>query len=144
MVGATKPWQMLGEIQARARPMNSLLEVHLDFNTASKLPPVITQEKTNSIENVIKQRILDELFDDPIRKYLSKSKKGDDEDRFDFTKSKKGLGDIYEDDYKKKLIASEDPNSFMNSAVDLLGNGIDSNLKKEINELMKGLFNNLD
>ena len=68
MVGTDKPWQMLGEIVAKQRPMNSLLEVHLDFNVGSKLPPQITQEKTNAIETAIKQRILDELFDDPIRR----------------------------------------------------------------------------
>lgn len=74
--------------------MNSLLEVHLDFNVASKLPPQVTQEKTNGIEVIIKQRIMDELFDDPIRKYISGKGKGDDDDQlFDFTKSKKGLGE---------------------------------------------------
>lgn len=49
-----KTWEMTGEVQAKERPVNSLLEVHLDFNVASKLPPMITQEKTNSIEAVIK------------------------------------------------------------------------------------------
>ena len=49
--------------------------MHLDFNVASKLPPMITQEKTNSIEAIIKQRIADELYDDPIRKNI-KGKKG--------------------------------------------------------------------
>jgi hypothetical protein len=42
---------------------------------------------------MIKQRVLDELFDDPMRKYISNSKKINDDDMFDFTKSKKGLGE---------------------------------------------------
>ena len=37
-----KSWEQQGEIQGKSRPMNSLLEVHLDFNVASKLPPQIT------------------------------------------------------------------------------------------------------
>lgn len=49
-----KPWQLQGEVQARERPLNSLLEVHVDFNTASKLPPTITKEKTDNIEAMIK------------------------------------------------------------------------------------------
>lgn len=53
MIG-DKNWQMLGEAGAKLRPINSLLEEVLDFNIASKLPPTITQEKTNSIESVIK------------------------------------------------------------------------------------------
>ena len=75
-----KSWQMQGEVLARARPQNSLLENHLDFNLAQKLPPTITKETTNSIEGLIKQRILDELFDDPIRKVLKSNKKNDDDD----------------------------------------------------------------
>jgi U3 small nucleolar ribonucleoprotein component len=52
---------------------------------------------------MIKQRILDELFDDPIRKVL-KDKKEKDDFTLDFTKSGKGLGDEYAADYAKKLI----------------------------------------
>ena len=61
---------MLGEATAQSRPVGSLLETVLDFNTATKLPPTITQERSSNIEAMIKQRILDELFDDPVRKYL--------------------------------------------------------------------------
>lgn len=42
-----KPWEMAGEATAKDRPINSLLEVHLDFNAATKLPPTITKETTN-------------------------------------------------------------------------------------------------
>ncbi len=61
-----KDWNMLGEAKASERPKNSLLEVHLDFNTATKLPPTITKETTSAIDALIKQRVLDELFDDPV------------------------------------------------------------------------------
>ena len=49
-----KPWQLTGEVAAKARPINSLLQEHLDFNTVSKLPPTITQEKSTNIEAMIK------------------------------------------------------------------------------------------
>jgi U3 small nucleolar RNA-associated protein MPP10 len=98
-----KGWEMAGEATARDRPINSLLEVHLDFNAATKLPPVITKETTNAIEALIKQRILDEIFDDPVLKMASKRKKLNDDSEMDFTKSKKGLGDIYADDLTKRL-----------------------------------------
>lgn len=32
-----KGWEMAGEATARDRPVNSLLEVHLDFNARDKL-----------------------------------------------------------------------------------------------------------
>ena len=66
-----KSWEMVGEAAAKDRPVNSLLEVHLDFNAATKLPPTITKETTNTIEALVKQRVLDELFDDPILKNAS-------------------------------------------------------------------------
>jgi len=120
---------LTGEVASKARPVNSLLEEHLDFNTVSKLPPTITQEKSTNIEGLIKQRILDELFDDPIRRYLSGKKHDDEEDGFDFTKSKKGLGELYEDDYRKKLLKN-DPNAYLLQGNDLTG--ADAAIKKEI------------
>jgi len=48
-----KAWQLTGEAMAKDRPANSLLEVHLDFNTATRLPPTITKETTNTIEALI-------------------------------------------------------------------------------------------
>lgn len=132
-----KGWQLLGEATASARPVNSLLAEHLDFNTASKLPPVITQEKSTSIEAMIKQRIADELFDDPVRKYIKGGKRDDGDDLFDFTKSKKGLGELYEDDYRKKLLKN-DPSAFLLTSNDLTG--ADAQAKQEIAQLMKGLF----
>ena len=59
---------MKGEVQVKDRQYNSLLEEYVDFDTATKVPPQITKETTNQIEALIKQRILDEMFDDPIRK----------------------------------------------------------------------------
>ena len=136
-----KGWQLLGEANANARPVNSLLAEHLDFNTASKLPPVITQEKSTSIEALIKQRIMDELFDDPVRKYIKGGKKDNDDDLFDFTKSKKGLGELYEDEYRKKMLKN-DPSAYLFSSNDLTG--ADAHAKQEIQQLMKGLFFQLD
>ena len=100
-----KEWQLTGEATAGERPQNSLLNVHLDFNAATKLPPTITKETTNRIEDLIKQRVLDELFDDPVLKDESQRKKlKDDGIDMDFSKSKKGLGDLYADDMTKRLM----------------------------------------
>jgi len=92
-----KSWALTGEVLAKERPKDSLLNVHLDFNAATKLPPVITKETTNAIEALIKQRIADELFDDPVLKNDNKRKKLNEATEMDFNKSTKGLGDIYAD-----------------------------------------------
>lgn len=49
-----KEWQLTGEARASDRPKDSLLQVHLDFNGATKLPPTITRETTNAIDALIK------------------------------------------------------------------------------------------
>lgn len=102
-----KPWQLTGEATNRQRPVNSLLDVHLDFNAATKLPPTITKEVTIKIEELIKQRVLDELFDDPVLLGEHRRKRLNNESaEMDFTKSKKGLGDLYADDMAKKLLGA--------------------------------------
>ena len=54
-----KDWTLLGEATARARPENSLLEEDLDFEQMGKVVPVVTEERITSLEDLIKQRILD-------------------------------------------------------------------------------------
>ena len=39
-----KPWQLTGEVAGPARPENSLLQEHLEYDTAARQAPVITEE----------------------------------------------------------------------------------------------------
>ena len=41
---AEKPWQLTGEVSAKARPTNSLLEADMDYDQGSKAAPIITEE----------------------------------------------------------------------------------------------------
>ena len=58
-----RPWNMMGEVSAKQRPLDSLLQEDLDFERASRPAPVHTEETTGSIESIIKQRIKDQAFD---------------------------------------------------------------------------------
>ena len=39
-----KAWQLSGEVNAKQRPVNSLLETSVDFQQATKAAPQITEE----------------------------------------------------------------------------------------------------
>jgi U3 small nucleolar RNA-associated protein MPP10 len=96
-----KEWHMKGEVSSRSRPKGSLLENFLDFDVSVKPPPIQTQDYTEMIEKIIKMRIKDDLFDDPVRKSsININNKKGPETELNFAKSKKGLAEIYEEEYE--------------------------------------------
>lgn len=99
-----KGWQMTGETRAPKRPENSLLEEALEFDHASKGKKVVTKEVTLSIEDMIKKRIVENVFDDVVRK-VEKPDQGDHRSRIaelDHEKSVKSLSEVYEHEYMKQ------------------------------------------
>ncbi|SNX87237.1 related to MPP10 - component of the U3 small nucleolar ribonucleoprotein [Melanopsichium pennsylvanicum] len=97
-----KDWTLMGEAGSRVRPQDSLLEQDLEFERAAKVTPQVTEEMTESIEDLIKRRILDHNFDDVIRRremealpYLpSRLLELSD------SKSSKSLAELYEEEYQ--------------------------------------------
>ncbi|KAJ1948596.1 U3 snoRNP protein, partial [Dispira parvispora] len=101
----TRDWRMVGEVSARDRPENSLLEQDLEFDHASKPVPVITAEVTESLEDMIKRRILDNQFNDVERKRdpALDQKKPREQVELDHQQSKKSLAEIYEAEYQEQV-----------------------------------------
>ncbi|CAI5721071.1 unnamed protein product [Hyaloperonospora brassicae] len=103
-----KPWLLKGEVRSAARPENSLLEAVLDYDRPVNAAPVITEEVSIALEEMIKKRILEDDFDDVIRKFA-----GNEEDKQEkleevsMEKSKEGLGEIYEKEYMKTAMGFE-------------------------------------
>ncbi len=83
--------------------------------------------------------MLDELFDDPVLKQGSTKRRKLDEKEIDFTKSKAGLGDIYGEELKNRLMVNN-PEAFLEAELA----GPDAPLKREIEEIARDLFANLD
>lgn len=106
MVGE-KTWQLKGEVQSKTRPVNSLLQEHLEFELARN-PETITQapEVTSEIEKLIIQRVLDLNYDSvQLRKTSTEPRAATSaEDFMDFEKSKKSLAELYEEDYKREVL----------------------------------------
>ncbi|NXI68055.1 MPP10 protein, partial [Anseranas semipalmata] len=127
-----KPWQLKGEVTGQKRPENSLLEETVLFDHAVRMAPVITEETTFQLEDIIKQRILDEAWDDVVPKEKPKEDAFEYKKRItlDHEKSKLSLAEIYEQEYLKlhqqKTEEEENPEH------------------KEIQEMMDSLFLKLD
>ncbi|KAJ2706166.1 U3 snoRNP protein [Coemansia sp. IMI 203386] len=96
-----KDWVMTGEIGSNERPKNSLLGEDLDFEYTQKPAPVITQDTTQTLEDIIKRRILNEEWDDVERKKDIQQKpfRPSEFIELDDKKSKKSLAEVYEDQY---------------------------------------------
>ena len=129
-----KPWQLKGEVIAKNRPKNSLLDENLDFEIGrNPVPQTQTKVVTDEIEEIIKQRILDMVYDDvklkkPFEKITTKTAP---EDFMDYEKSKKSLAELYEEDFKKQVLHLP-----MNTELE--------RAKKEITIVFRKLCYNLD
>lgn len=102
---AEKPWKMLGEAKGVDRAVDSLLDSTPEFEVAFKPMPILTQEHSVNIEEMIKKRIIDEDWDDVVPRELPDiggGKRGGEAPEVSQEKSKLGLGELYEREYLKK------------------------------------------
>ena len=102
---AEKPWKMLGEAKGTDRAVDSLLDSTPEFEVAFKPMPILTQEHSVNIEEMIKKRIIDEDWDDVVPRELPDiggGKRGGEAPEVSQEKSKLGLGELYEREYLKK------------------------------------------
>lgn len=130
------PWQLKGEVDATKRPANSLLQEVVDFDLTTRPPPIITEQTTLTLEDIIKQRVKDKAWDDvekkekPVNDVLSFKKA----EILDHAKSKQSLAEVYEAEYLKQKHATSNDND----------NEKEPESHKEIREAMANLFAKLD
>ncbi|CDW99343.1 hypothetical protein [Sporisorium scitamineum] len=138
---AKKDWTLMGEAGSRARPQDSLLEQDLEFERAAKVTPQVTEEMTESIEDLIKRRILDRNFDDVIRRREMEALPFLPSRLLELSDSKsaKSLAELYEEEYQAARGADGEDGVPVAEA--------DAKLAKEheeITQLYDDIFNKLD
>uniref|UniRef100_L7M7Y7 U3 small nucleolar ribonucleoprotein protein MPP10 n=1 Tax=Rhipicephalus pulchellus TaxID=72859 RepID=L7M7Y7_RHIPC len=105
-----RPWRLQGEVEATARPENSLLQEHIQFDHATRQPVAITDETTKCLEDVILQRIRDKAWDDVERKTRPTEEPFELRRRvaLDQEKSKLSLAEVYEQQFLEKQKATDE------------------------------------
>ncbi|CAH6719590.1 U3 small nucleolar RNA-associated protein Mpp10p [[Candida] jaroonii] len=99
---AEKKWSMKGEVNNKQRPEGSLLqdEDNFEFERVNKPVPIITEEVTEDIEELIRRRIKSEEFNDLPKRLLNDIIKPQRvRTEVSETKSSKSLAEIYEDKF---------------------------------------------
>lgn len=123
---AKRAWTLSGEASASARPMNSLLEEALDFEHAGKPIPVITEEVSEEIEDLVKRRIIAGEFDQVVKRRPNADVPADIRRglvELDDTKAKQSLAELYEEEHVKNT----NPDSYVSAK--------DEKLRKEEKEI---------
>lgn len=123
---AKRDWTVSGEARAADRPLNSLVEENLDFEHTGKPVPEITAEISESIEELIKRRIIAQEFDEVTRRrpdseVTSNTRRGAFE--LDDSKAKQSLAELYEEEHVK----AHNPDTYVSAA--------DEKSRKEENEI---------
>ena len=136
---AKREWTLAGEARAADRPVNSLLDEKLDYEHTGKPVPEITAEISESIEELIKRRILTQEFDEVTRRRPdalstpASTRRGAFE--LDDTKSKQSLAEMYEEEHVK----NNNPDTYVSKADEKLRKE-----EKEIEVLWKNVSAKLD
>eukprot|EP00656_Telonema_subtile_P041543 TRINITY_DN4673_c0_g1_i1.p1 TRINITY_DN4673_c0_g1~~TRINITY_DN4673_c0_g1_i1.p1 ORF type:complete len:645 (-),score=248.09 TRINITY_DN4673_c0_g1_i1:176-2110(-) len=101
-----KSWLLKGEASKHGRAKDSLLAPDLEFEHTVKAAPAPTEERLESIEALIKTRILDELWDDVVRKEetVGADRATSSLPEVSNEKSKEGLGELYEQEYREEVM----------------------------------------
>lgn len=108
---AKKEWTLSGEARAGQRPMNSLLEEDLEFERIGKPVPVITQEVTEGLEDMIKRRIIAGDFDELQKRRPEDIGVNFKRGRFELDDSKpqQSLAEVYETEHLQSIDPGNNP-----------------------------------
>lgn len=109
---APKPWEYRGEVVSHMRDTDELLEKNIDIEYIREVQ-LPQEEIQKDIEEIIRQRIHERVFDDVskrIRQEERPQKEDDNSNKIQISQEKStyGLADIYEKEYRKTILGERD------------------------------------
>lgn len=102
---AKKSWQLRGEVQGDTRPKNSVLDANFEHDIAFTNRAFSAPASAESIEDLIRQRIHDRLFDDVVRALppeYEEAKRRKEAPEVSQEKPTEGLGELYAREYAEQ------------------------------------------
>ena len=99
-----KPWFHRGEVSAMERPSDSLLTTDLQVESNVKQREVMTRAVNESIEEIIRRRVSEARYDDPVKRTALKGKPYKVRESMEVSSEKSvvGLGQLYEQQYMEE------------------------------------------
>ena len=103
-----KPWTLAGEVSVADRPVDSLLDTYVEFQSGTHEPPVVSPAMTAELTQLIQKRVADGTWDDiepralaaePAARPRAERLTPEEEAR----RAKMGLGEVYEEEYRRQL-----------------------------------------
>ena len=103
-----RSWELMGEVGSGQRPKGSLMEAEMDYQRNTKTAPVITPDVTATLEDMIKERIKEELWDDVERRNVGDRTEDKAKELADVSteKNKIGLGEIYAQEFEQRFLGA--------------------------------------
>lgn len=141
-----KPWQLRGEVSGHARPKDSLLDADMDHDSTARSGLFTGNERNETIEDLIRQRIADRLFDDVVSSFPEQyvTRKESSRDALpDISQEKpsEGLADLYAREF---ILEKERAKNDAHVREVKKETDVETTEQKEINRLYEKLASKLD
>lgn len=145
-----KPWLLRGEVSAHGRPKDSLLETDIQHDIAVRPTSFVHSDTSQAIEDIIKQRIIDGLYDDVTLAledgYRASGRKTKDSiqlPEISQEKPSEGLADVYAREFTEEQ-ANEKKRLLMSTTVQRHEEEPKTNAQKEVDSIFEKLSEKLN
>lgn len=140
-----KTWELRGEVSAFARPRDSLLETEMEHDVGVRPRSFVNTDVSEAVEDMIKQRIVDGIFDDvmpAVPEDYTKEKAGKEVAEVSQEKATEGLADVYAREFTEEK--DKEIQQVKSRTVERKEKETETEEQQHVNELYERLNGKLD